>query len=153
MATALEQLSCENPEENPIYAAFFSPIRAIFGLTQHETLFFYAWIVLITIWLIIYYVFPISALNSSNGFRSGFKTFLSTLLVFSLFCVAYVLWTRETSCKIKRQKALYYVKGIRPAMPKFLETAVKKVQSMEENQKKPPMPWQPQVASEQAFFE
>ena len=151
MASALEQLSCENPDENPIYAALLSPIRAIFGLTLHETLFFYAWIVLITTWLVIYYVFPIGALNSVNGFRSGYRTLVSSVLLFSLICVAYTIWTRDASCRIKRQKAEYYVKGIRPGSPKFLQTAIKKVQSLEKNQKKEPTPWLPQAPTEQVF--
>ena len=66
MATALEQLACENPNENAILASLLAPIRSLFGISRHESLFLYAWLLLIIIYLIVYYIVPLSILNSEK---------------------------------------------------------------------------------------
>ena len=144
MATAFEQLACENSDENILLAALLSPIRAFFGFSKHETLFAIAWAFIIILWLLIYYLVPISFLNSINGFKSGFRTVISTLVVFFLTIVGYVLWMRDTACRTKAAKAEYYVKGHRPYQPKYLTQAVARVQSLEKNRSREMTPWKPQ---------
>jgi hypothetical protein len=53
MATAFEQLACENSSENILFAALVSPARAFFGFSQHETLFALAWAYILILWLLI----------------------------------------------------------------------------------------------------
>jgi uncharacterized membrane protein len=110
MATVLEQLACENPKESPLVAAIAAPIRSIFGLSKHESLFLYAWVLLILLWIILYYLVPLSFLNSSNGFRSGSRTLIWSLVIFALVIIGYVLWARKSACASKRDKAEYFVK-------------------------------------------
>lgn len=144
MATALEQLACENPSENPIFASFAAPIRAIFGFSKHETLFIYAWIFLILIYIVVYYVLPLSILNSENGFLSGRRVFLSSLLIFFLCIVALVIWYRQTACDTKKAKAAYYVLGRRPEMPGYLSQATNRIQQQPEQRGRDVTPWKPQ---------
>ena len=144
MATALEQLACENPTESPIFASLVAPLRAILGFSKHETLFIYAWIFLIIVYLVIYYLLPLSILNSENGFLSGRRVFISSLIIFSLFIVAYVIWFRQSACDTKRAKAAYYVLGRRPEMPGYLEQATKRVLQEPEQRGRMPTPWAPQ---------
>ena len=133
MATVLEQISCENPSETTWFAAIASPLRAVLGLSINETVFVYAWMVIIALWLILYFVAPLSYLNSSNGFRSGRQTTIVTFVVFALMIVAYVLWTRDSACRVKKLKAEYYVVGRKPYMPPYLEKAVNRVVAKPEN--------------------
>lgn len=147
MATALEQLACENPSENPIIASFLAPIRAIFGLSKHETLFIYAWIFIILIFLIVYYLLPLSILNSENGFLSGRRVFMSTVVIFFMFIVAFVIWYRQSACDIKKSKAAYYVLGKRPELPGYLQQATNRIQQQEEQRGRRVTPWRPQTAT------
>ena len=133
MATVLEQVSCENPNETTWFAAIASPLRGLFGLSLNENVFVYAWLLLIALWLVLYFVAPLSYLNSSNGFLSGRTTTITAIVIFSLVAVAYVLWTRDSACAIKRAKAEYYVAGRKPIMPAFLEKAVNRVVAKPEN--------------------
>lgn len=138
MATALEQLACENPGENPIMASVLAPIRSLFGISKHETLFLYAWVLIIVIYLILYYVVPLSIVNSENGFISGRRVFLSTLVVFFLAVTAYAIWYRQRACDIKLKKAEYYVIGRKPSLPPYLGQAVKRVSGQPEAQEPGP---------------
>lgn len=133
MATVLEQLSCENPNETAWFAALASPVRAILGLSINETVFVYAWMGIVALWLILYFLTPLSYLNSSNGFLSGQRTTITTVVIFALVIIAYVVWTRDSACRVKKLKANYYVVGRKPSMPPFLEQAVKRVASRPEN--------------------
>jgi hypothetical protein len=133
MATVLEQVSCENASESTWFAAFASPLRTLLGLSVNETVFVYAWIFIIGLWLLLYFAAPLSSLNSSNGFRSGRQTTIVTVIVFVLVLVAYVLWTRDSACRVKKIKALYYVAGRKPSMPAYLEKAVNRVAAKPEN--------------------
>lgn len=142
MATALEQLACENPSENAVIASILAPIRSLFGISKHETLFLYAWILLIIIYLILYYFVPLSIVNSENGFLSGRRVFLSTLIIFFLIVAAYVIWFRQRACKTKYEKAEYYVVGRRPSEPAYLNQAVERVSSMSNGRMK--TEWTPQ---------
>jgi len=144
MASVLEQFACENPEETTFYAAFVAPVRSLFGFSKHESLFIYAWIVLILIYIILYFVIPTSFLNSNNGFKSGWVTLLYTLLLFAVISFIYVLWVRDTACNLKSIKAAYYVFGRKPAQPKYLEQAIERVQSLPENRDRRPTNWRPQ---------
>jgi len=144
MATALEQLACENASENVLVAAFLAPIRSFFGISKHETLFAFAWAVIIILWLVVYFVVPISFLNSVNGFKSGSRTVISTLVIFFFVVVGYVLWTRDRACRVKREKAKYYVQGHRPYQPKYLTQAIERVQSEDKNRMREVTPWKPQ---------
>jgi hypothetical protein len=143
MATILEQLACENPNESTLFAALVAPIRSIVGWSKHETLFFFAWIVLILIWLLLYFVVPLSFINTSNGFRSGFVTLISTVIIFAILVATYVLWARSIACDRKVQKAEYYVFGRRPAQPGYLTSAITRVKSLTENRGRSDTPWRP----------
>ena len=127
MATALEQLSCENPLENALSAAFLAPFRAIFGISKHDTLFLYAWVFLLMIYIGLYFLVPICFLNSDNGFISGKRTTMSALLLFVLFVWTYAVWNRDAACASKRKKALYYLVGQKPDMPAYLNGAVNRI--------------------------
>jgi hypothetical protein len=144
MATVLEQLACENPKESPLVAAIAAPIRSIFGLSKHESLFLYAWVLLILLWIILYYLVPLSFLNSSNGFRSGSRTLIWSLVIFALVIIGYVLWARKSACASKRDKAEYFVKGQRPNAPAYLSRGIERVQSLEKNRGRSPTSWRPQ---------
>ncbi len=141
MATALEQLACENPGENAIMASLLAPVRSLFGISKHETLFLYAWILVIVIYLILYYIVPLSIVNSENGFLSGRRVFISTLLIFFLIVAAYTIWTRRTACNNKSSKAMYYVVGKKPSEPSYLNQAINRVSS---SSGRPSTDWNPQ---------
>lgn len=141
MASVLEQLACENPDESLLIAALVAPIRAIAGWSKHESLFVYAWIALVVIWLLLYYAIPLSFLNSSNGLLDVTRVFVSTLLIFAALVIAYVSWARKGACARKLAKASYRVYGIKPGQPGYLYDAVKRVEF--ENPDKPESEWQP----------
>ena len=144
MATALEQLACENPEESPIIGSLLAPVRSLLGFSKHEFLFVYAWILVIAIYVTLYYALQLSILNSENGFLSGRRVLISTLIIFGLIVIAYVIWTRDAACKAKRAKAAYYVLGRRPSEPGYLSQAVHRVQSFPENRGRKHQAWSPQ---------
>jgi hypothetical protein len=141
MATALEQLACENPYENAVKASILAPIRSLFGISKHETLFLYAWALIIVIYLLLYFVVPLSIINSENGFLSGRRVFISTIVIFFLMVAAYAIWTRRTACDIKLKKAEYYVLGRKPSEPSYLNQAVRRVVS---TSGRPKTEWAPQ---------
>jgi hypothetical protein len=144
MATVLEQFSCENASEATFTASIVGPIRSLLGMSKHESLFIYAWIVLLIIYLLLYFVVPISFLNSSNGFRNGWITLVWTLVIFFIMGIVYILWTRESACKSKLIKSSYYVYGRKPAQPTYLSQAVERVQSLPGNRNRPVSRWEAQ---------
>jgi hypothetical protein len=144
MATALEQMACEHHTESTLQATLLAPLRTLFGWSFHQTLFVYAWVFILLTYLVLYYVVPISILNSSNGFRSGARVLISTLIIFSISVMTYVVWARSAACAIKRSKALYHLRGHRMSMPAFLGDAVKSVQSEERNRGREIMQWKPE---------
>jgi len=141
MATALEQLACENPTENAIMASILAPLRSLFGISKHETLFVYAWVLVIVIYLVLYFVVPLSIVNSENGFLSGRRVFISTLIIFFLMVAAYVIWTRQGACNVKLGKAEYFVMGRKPSEPAYLNQAIERVAS---KSGRPKTEWSPQ---------
>jgi NADH:ubiquinone oxidoreductase subunit 3 (subunit A) len=147
MASVTEQVSCEHPYESTLPAAFIAPVRALFGWSQHETLFVYAWLLLIVIYLILYFLVPVSFLNSTNGFLNGWITLLSTFIIFFILVFVYVLWTRDQACRIKSLKARYYVFGRKPGQPRYLSQAIERIQSNPANRGRPTVPWTPQRPS------
>jgi hypothetical protein len=143
MATVLEQLACERPSENIVYATILAPIRAFFGFSAHQSMLLYAWALVLTIYLILFFLVPISFLNSSNGFKSGFVVLVSTVVIFSIVVMTYVLWNRKTACASKKEKLEYYVVGRRPQPPTYLESAIQRVTARQENKYREPEQWNP----------
>jgi len=124
MATVLEQLACEVPSESAPTATLKAPFRAILGFSAHESVYFYSWITILAIYLILYFAMPLNALNSYNGFKSGSVVLVSSLVIFAIVVMAYVVWNRSAACASKRTKALYYLKGIRAEPPRGFEAAI-----------------------------
>lgn len=143
MASVLEQLACENPAESTIKAALLAPVRSLFNMSQHESLFVYAWLLLIGIWLLVYYVVPASFLNTVNGFKNATRVLVSTLVLFALIVVAYVSWARKAACESKEIKASYYVLGVKPGQPRFLSRGVLRAQS--DDPLRQPSEWEPKI--------
>jgi magnesium-transporting ATPase (P-type) len=141
MATVLEQVSCENPANDTLYSAFLAPVRSLFNMSKHESLFIYAWLTLVVIYILIYYAVPISFLNSNNGFKSGWVTLVSTLIIYTIIVIVFVLWTHDSACQSKAKKAAYYVYGKRPLAPRYLSKAIERVQSLPANRDRKPIQW------------
>jgi len=141
MATVFEQVACENPANDTLYSAFLAPVRSLFNMSKHESLFIYAWLLLIIIYILIYYAVPISFLNSNNGFKSGWVTLVSTLVIYSIIVIVFVLWTHDSACQSKAIKAAYYVYGKRPLAPRYLSKAIDRVQSLPDNRNRKPVKW------------
>lgn len=143
MATVLEQLACERPSENIVYATLLAPVRAFFGFSAHQSMLLYAWALVLSLYLILFFLVPISFLNSSNGFKSGFVVLVSTIIIFSILVMTYVLWNRKKACASKKEKLEYYVLGRRPQAPQYLESAIARVASKQENKYRDPENWRP----------
>ena len=88
-------------------------------------------------YLVLYFVVPLSFVNSSNGFKSGAVVLVYSLLIFAISVMAYVVWFRESACKTKRAKALYYLEGRKAYPPKYLEAGIDVVND------RPEVPWIP----------
>ena len=137
------------PSENSISATVRAPFRSILGFSVHESVVFYSWFVLIGIYLVLYFVLPISLLNSSNGFKSGYVVMIWSVVIFSIIIMAYVVWNHSAACKSKRQKALYYLQGRKASPPKSMIAAIEN--ALDKNMKevkfggteKVPIDWTP----------
>ena len=145
MASVLEQLACEVPSESALMATFKAPFRAILGLSEHESVFFYCWIVLLAIYLILYFLLPLSIFNSSNGFKSGSVVLIWSVALFSVVLMAYVIWNRSSACESKRSKALFYLRGQRAAVPRGFTPAVNHAidEELKSNSGLKATPWSP----------
>lgn len=145
MSTVLEELACANPDEGQYVAAFARPFLSLFGIAQQTELVFVLWAVVVLIWVVLYYALPVCFLNSSNGFKSGYVVSAWSLALFIVITAIYVLWSRESACKSKRGKALYYVRGQKPALPKEFERAAERVMNKPYNFGRPTSTWSPQA--------
>jgi len=114
-----------------------APFRAFFSISVHETIYVYSWLYILFVYLILYFVVPLSIVNSSNGFKSGSVVLISSLIIFAISVMAYVIWFRESACKSKRGKALYYLEGRKAYPPKYLEAGIDVVND------KPEIDWTP----------
>jgi hypothetical protein len=144
MATVLEQLACERKSENIFVATLLAPPRAFFGISNYGFgLLLYSWALIIILYIVLYFFVPLCFLNSSNGFRSGSAVTISTVVIFAVIVMIYVLWARKGACESKERKLQYYLKGRRPDSPRYLENAIQRVTAKPENKLRPLEPWRP----------
>jgi hypothetical protein len=142
MATVLEQLACERKSENMYWATILAPPRAMFGISNYGLgMLLYAWALIILLYLVLYFLVPLCILNSVNGFRSGSAVLISSLILFALIVMVYVIWNRKKACQSKEEKLQYYVKGVRPSSPKYLQSAIERVQAFPQNIGRQPTRW------------
>lgn len=120
--TIYDQIACENPNESIYATLLLAAPRTLLGLTRSESVVTYTWLSIIVLFLILYFVFPLCFLNSSNGFLSASKVFLSTILIFLGLVFIVIVWSRSISCdKVLRNPVLFKNLG---ALPRGLENSV-----------------------------
>ena len=140
----LEQLACEVPSESAPLAMLKAPFRAFLGFSVHESVYFYSWLLILALYLVLYFIVPISVLNSSNGFKSGAVVLLWSLILFAVIVMAYVIWNRSSACESKRQKALHYLNGRKASLPRVFASAAQRAAAIEIDRRsgREPVPWQ-----------
>ena len=127
MATALQTLACYDETEGTLWAAVKAPFVALRLTSSYESMFFFAYILLLAIWLILYYLAPICTLNSSNGIRQGYIVTLSTVILWSLLIAVFVLWFRKGACEARAELDKTLTRNRK--LPLFLKSAVNRVRS------------------------
>jgi len=106
--SAFESLACENKDESLSAALLLSPLRTIFGKSSDKTLWVYCWAFLIGLYSLIYYVVPACALNTYQGFKSGWVSLLWSLGLFLLLIATFIVWFRKSACDSKKLRLDFF---------------------------------------------